>query len=113
MMGVSVCRNANLANVFYRLQLIEAYGTGMQKIITSYRDKNCDPQIETSDNAFKIILPNINYTDSEKSVNAEINPTEKIKGNSSEQTIIDYLQDNKTITRADVEEIFTCKISKI
>lgn len=105
MMGVSVCRNANLANVFYRLQLIEAYGTGMQKIITSYRDKNCNPQIETSDNAFKIILPNINYTASEKSVNAEINPTEKIKGISSEQTIIDYLQENKTITRADVEEM--------
>lgn len=31
MMGVSVCRNQNLANVFYRLRLIEAYGTGIQK----------------------------------------------------------------------------------
>ena len=28
MMGVSACRNPHLANVFYRLQLIEAYGTG-------------------------------------------------------------------------------------
>lgn len=28
MMGISVCRNSKLANVFYRLQLIEAYGTG-------------------------------------------------------------------------------------
>ena len=31
--GLSVCRNQNLANVFYRLKLIEAYGTGMRKII--------------------------------------------------------------------------------
>ena len=29
-MGISVCRNTKLANVFYRLELIEAYdGTGM------------------------------------------------------------------------------------
>ncbi|MFR7749470.1 MAG: ATP-binding protein, partial [Collinsella sp.] len=26
MMGISACRNSHLANVFYRLQLIEAYG---------------------------------------------------------------------------------------
>ena len=28
-MGISVCRNVKLANVFYRLELIEAYGTGI------------------------------------------------------------------------------------
>lgn len=32
MLGLSVCRNPKLANVFYRLQLIEAYGTGIGKI---------------------------------------------------------------------------------
>ena len=38
MMGVSVCRNPHLANVFYRLQLIEAYGTGMKKIMGAYEN---------------------------------------------------------------------------
>ena len=33
MAGLSVCRNQNLTNVFYCLKLIEAYGTGMRKII--------------------------------------------------------------------------------
>lgn len=48
-MGISVCRNTKLANAFYRLELIEAWdGTGMT------------PQMETSDNVFKIILPNLN-----------------------------------------------------
>ena len=28
LLGLSVCRNPKLANVFYRLELIEAYGTG-------------------------------------------------------------------------------------
>ena len=38
MMGISVCRNSKLANVFYRLQLIEAYGTGMRKIVNAYEN---------------------------------------------------------------------------
>ena len=60
MMGISVCRNQNLANVFYRLQLIEAYGTGMNKIMNAYHDMDRKPVIETTKNVFKIILPNIN-----------------------------------------------------
>ena len=32
-LGISVCRNPHLANIFYRLQLIEAYGTGIKKIM--------------------------------------------------------------------------------
>ena len=32
-LGISVCRNPKLANIFYRLELIEAYGTGIQKIL--------------------------------------------------------------------------------
>ncbi|MCL2367278.1 MAG: putative DNA binding domain-containing protein, partial [Oscillospiraceae bacterium] len=38
MLGISIARNKNLANVFYRLTLIEAYGTGMPKIMQSYED---------------------------------------------------------------------------
>ena len=63
MMGISVCRNVKLANVFYRLELIEAYGTGIQKILGAYEGTGVTPKIETSDNAFKIILPNINVAD--------------------------------------------------
>ena len=29
MLGVSILRNRSLANIFYRLHLIEAYGTGL------------------------------------------------------------------------------------
>lgn len=35
-LGVSVLRNQHLANIFYRLRLIEAYGTGILKINESY-----------------------------------------------------------------------------
>lgn len=60
MLGVSATRNEQLANVFYRLALIEAYGTGVPKIMNSYKGFAIQPRIETSDNAFKITLPNQN-----------------------------------------------------
>lgn len=63
MLGLSVCRNPKLANVFYRLRLIEAYGTGIRKIMASYRDSGKTPEIETTNNAFKIVLPNLNVTE--------------------------------------------------
>ena len=60
MMGISVCRNAKLANVFYRLELIEAYGTGLRKIVEAYAGTGAQPRFETTGNAFKVTLPNLN-----------------------------------------------------
>ena len=60
MVGISVCRNQDLANVFYRLHLIEAYGTGIGRIMKAYEGGKEKPVIETTKNAFKIILPNVN-----------------------------------------------------
>lgn len=62
LIGLSVCRNPGLANVFYRLQLIEAYGTGMRKILNAYQDTGKTPSIQLSSHAFKLTLPNINVT---------------------------------------------------
>ena len=60
MSGYSACRNSSLAEVFYRLQLIEAYGTGILKIFESYKTSAVQPNIEVTPNVFKIILPNVN-----------------------------------------------------
>lgn len=60
MLGVSATRNERLANIFYRLTLIEAYGTGVPKIMNNYKGFAVQPEIEVTDNAFKITLPNQN-----------------------------------------------------
>ena len=60
MSGYSACRNTDLAGVFYRLQLIEAYGTGIIKIFETYRTSPVQPRIEAMPNVFKMILPNMN-----------------------------------------------------
>ena len=44
---VSALRNQHLANIFYRLRLIEAYGTGILKINECYNDYAVKPVIET------------------------------------------------------------------
>ena len=62
MLGVSVLRNERLADIFYRLHLIEAYGIGMPKIMDSYRHFRVKPSIDVSENAFRITLPNTNFT---------------------------------------------------
>ncbi len=60
-LGVSALRNQYLANIFYRLRLIEAYGTGILKINECYEDYAVKPIIEATANAFKITLPNTNF----------------------------------------------------
>ena len=108
MVGISVCRNQDLANVFYRLHLIEAYGTGMGKIMKAYESMQVKPVIETTKNAFKIILPNINAkyetenatvkTKSDTPVTAH---TEKVLSD-EEEKILEYARKYGAITKNDV-----------
>lgn len=96
MLGVSILRNRNLTNIFYRLKLIEAYGTGIPKIIESYNEYNVKPKIEISSNAFKITLPN---TLKEKSISKlEKNLSDK------EYLIVNMLKENEYIKRTDIEK---------
>ncbi len=92
MLGLSVCRNPKLAAVFYRLQLIEAYGTGMPKIRRAYKGSGLEPKIEVTNNAFKITLPNRNVGRSAASAPSE-----------PEAKIIAYLKEHESVTRRDVD----------
>lgn len=98
MLGLSVCRNPKLAAVFYRLQLIEAYGTGMPKIMKAYADAERKPKIEVSSNAFKITLPNRNA-----SVNSVPSTNAAPKGN--EQLVLDFIDSYGYIARSDAERL--------
>ena len=97
-MGISVCRNVKLANIFYRLELIEAYGTGLVKIMDAYEGTGMMPRIETSNNAFKIILPNLNaITESAKP--KQIGLEKDIP----EKKVIALTKEQGVITRKEVE----------
>ena len=61
---LSVLRNRNLANVFYRLGFVEIFGTGITRIK--------QPDVEVSENTIKIVLPvfekNLNLTEDERKI---------------------------------------------
>lgn len=98
--GLSDTRNPNLANIFYRLKLIEAYGTGIKKIYDAYELSGCEPEIIATNNSFKIILPNINY---KQNNNLYISSPEMIY--CDENILLKYLNDNQSITRKEVETL--------
>ena len=108
MAGISVCRNQDLANVFYRLHLIEAYGTGISKIMNAYEDIQEKPAIETTRNTFKIILPNINSKYENENIPAQksgsfaTSAAGTSKSLSDEEKILEYAQSHGAITKNDV-----------
>ena len=54
---LSVLRNRNLANVFYRLGFVEIFGTGITRIKQVYSEASIKPSFEVSENAIQIVLP--------------------------------------------------------
>lgn len=64
--GVSQSRNPALAAVFYRLRLIESFGTGIEKIQQSYQEFSRKPEFIAVYGGFKVILPNVNEEQAKK-----------------------------------------------
>ncbi len=108
MVGISVCRNQDLANVFYQLRLIEAYGTGIGKIMKAYEGLEEKPSIEITKNTFKIILPNINakYETGKASALKAGSIAEPVaragKNLSNEEKVLGYARSHGAVTRNDV-----------
>ena len=69
---LSVLRNRNLANVFYRLGFVEIFGTGIMRIRQLYEKSLRKPEFEVSENAIQIVLPvwesNLDLTEDEKMI---------------------------------------------
>ena len=54
---LSILRNRNLANVFYRLGFVEIFGTGITRIKQLYEGKLILPEFGVSENTITIVLP--------------------------------------------------------
>ena len=96
--GVSLSRNPNLANIFYRLGYVESFGTGIGRILDSYEKDDKKPVFDVTDNTFSIILPNRNYIEISNNLNI-------ITNLSQEDIIIDHLKTYKKITRNETERL--------
>ena len=103
MLGVSISRNRNLADIFYKLHLVEAYGTGFMKINAAYEHCNKKPKVEVSNNAFKVTLYNTNYyMDESKSATVSALPNERLDDKIS--LILKLLRERGSVKRIEVQE---------
>ncbi len=94
--GVSQPRNAVIANVFYRLELIESYGTGIQKMLESYAGSGVEPKFAPAPASFVVTLPNRNAV---AIVDVSL---------SREEQILQLLSQEGSVTRKDVERLLGC-----
>ena len=97
LLGLSVCRNPKLASIFYRLELIEAYGTGMPKITRAYAGTGLEPKIEATNNAFKITLPNLNFSTNTSTAHEPLSE--------EEERILAYIATKEYIVRSEIDKL--------
>lgn len=101
LLGISMLRNKNLANIFYRLKLIEAFGTGIPKIMESYEGSSAKPKIEVSDNAFKLTIYN-NIVNKKPENLGQVGSFSE-----GEQKVLDMFVSSSTLKRIDVEKVLS------
>lgn len=87
-----------LANIFYRLKLIESYGTGIQRILESYEDKG-KPEFLPEASSFVTVLPNLQTLD---------NSVKNLDYTMPEKAVLALFEEKKEITRKDVENLLGC-----
>jgi len=98
--GASQSRNERLANIFYRLKLIEAYGTGIGKVIDSYAEQSARPDFIATDGAFLTILPNLNEQGGDKR-------RQSVLRGSNAQKVLDYLEAHGEASRRQIQELLS------
>ena len=118
MLGVSQSRNEKLANVFYRLHLIEAYGTGIKKIFTNYEKYNMKPIIRAEVGAFQVVLPNIHYKKIEEKLLGDGFLNKNIEKNTIKikplyMDILSFITNKNGATRKEIEEYINLSQTRV
>lgn len=96
--GVSQSRNTIIANVFYRLELIESYGAGIQKILESYENSSLKPVFHPAPASFIVTLP--------KRIGD--NGISEKDGLTKEEMVLNLIATKKVVSRKDVETLLSC-----
>ena len=107
--GVSQPRNKKLAEVFHRLRLIESYGTGIRRIFKLYENCPVQPSIEATTNAFRIVLPNMNATDTANEDTPATTGKSTVAITPQMKTVMDYLAKYDEMTDEDLQELLNIK----
>jgi ATP-dependent DNA helicase RecG len=94
---LSIPRNIIIAQVFFVLEIIEKFGTGIRRIKKAYEQYHLKPKYQIDKNFIKVVLPNLLFDDSDMI---------------PEKRIMNFLEMQLEITRQDVEKILNVNKSK-
>lgn len=97
--------DACLANVFYRLKLVESYGTGIKRIKALYKNSQRQAVFESAPGAFKTTLFNLNIAEEPEIVTPYQPEAEK-------EIVMKLAASKGMVTRRDVEEALSVGASK-
>lgn len=103
LLGMSICRNKLLADVFYCLKLIEAYGTGLSKILQLYKGQTKQPEIIAGPNSFKLVLPKLQVSYARTSTYAKTPTYAQNQLDKQELSVCELLSKYGEIKRSDVD----------
>lgn len=88
--GLSILRNPIIGNIFFRLNYIEKFGTGIKKINAAYQNSFLKPIYRLTDNVISITLPLINMD---------------LNLNENESCLLKYLSGGKLLSRVQLEQL--------
>ena len=110
-LGVSMSRNPNLAAIFYRMRLIESYGTGIGKIERVYKSNLLQPEFETAKGVFRVTLPNRNE-EHDSNIQSYSGNDGDISFNEQKKLIIQYAKEKGSVSRKEVENLIGAGTTK-
>lgn len=85
---VSILRNPILGGVFFRMHYIEHFGTGVLRILESYKNSSRKPVFDINENSIRVVLPDI--------VNEKLS--------ADQQIVYEMMKDGSEIATKDVIE---------
>ena len=107
-LGVSQSRSPALATIFYRMRLIESYGTGIGKIEKAYKNDQRKPKFETAKGVFRVTLPNRN----EAVTLVPYRQSREFPSDKQKDLIVKYAAEKGSITRKEVENLLNVGTTK-
>ena len=87
--NISVLRNPIIAGVFYRLDIIEKFGTGIARINNEYTHSMAKPGFDISENNIRIVLP--------------ISEIDRLKLTGDELLVYKLLKEEIELSRAEID----------
>lgn len=101
--GMTAVRNPQLVHILDKMNYIENYGTGINRMFEAYEGTGVQPEFKVTAHMFKVTFPNLNYQSDISISNDDINE-ETVKNISDEERILLLLKKKGAISKPEIQE---------